>query len=106
MKIKENKKLVKLGKEMAKTRLYKIAIPSIKKRKKKSIADTFIDLIENKLSSVKIYNHVKRMDTPAGRDFVVRVCWEVHKGEKRLESDWEGFETTEQAIKDLIKKCK
>ena len=73
---------------------------------KNSIEGRLIDLIDKKVSSVKIWNQPKRMTMPNGdRDWTVRVCWEVEKGEKRLESKWEGFETTEQAVKDLLKKC-
>lgn len=72
---------------------------------KNHIADKFIDLIENKISSVKINNQIKRLTLPDGsRVWNVRMCWEVVKEGKRLESKWEGFETAEEAIKDLLKK--
>ena len=70
-----------------------------------SLLDDLIKIIDNGWD-IKIYNQVKRMDDGRGyRNFVVRVCWEAENDEKRIECDWEGFEDTKKAIKDLINKC-
>ena len=67
---------------------------------------TIADLINSQVTGIKIWNQAKRITTPTGdRDFAVRVCWRAYKGEKCLESKWEGFDTAEDAINDLIEKC-
>ena len=56
---------------------------------------------------IKIWNQVKRMDG----DWAIRVCWKAEKNpnttsEVSLECKWEGFETAEECIQDLMKKIK
>ena len=51
---------------------------------------------------IEIYNQVKRMDD----SFDIRVCWKAQNNDIKIESEWEGFENSEDAINDLIEKCK
>lgn len=69
-------------------------------------------LIDKKIISVTIYNAPKRLtDKNGNRDFFRRVCWEVkyeanNGDEEELKSQWEGFEDSKEAIRDMIKKCR
>jgi len=62
--------------------------------------------------SISIDIEVKRMKGNKWyREFIGRYCWTAtkqaeHDGIIKYESDWEGFETPQQAIKDLIKSMK
>lgn len=74
---------------------------------KGSTGDRLIELFDKKLTSLTITSEVKRMTMPNGlRDWTVRVCWEATRGEKTYSCKWEGFETSEDAIKDLLKRFK
>ena len=51
----------------------------------------------------------KRMEGEDGfRDFFARVTWKLYNDTTRTtyESEWEGFETVEEAIKDIKKNFK
>jgi hypothetical protein len=50
----------------------------------------------------------KRMEVDGVRDFYGRVVWKLHNETTRTtyESDWEGFETVEEAIENIKKNFK
>lgn len=51
--------------------------------------------------SVHVKPEVKRVDGPNGRDFYIRFTWETKCHNRKLESDWEGFETPEEAVQNM-----
>lgn len=61
-----------------------------------------LEAIINNGFDVRIYSTIKRMGTPPNRDWYKRFCWEIRLDDKRIGSEWEGFETAQQAIQDLI----
>ena len=66
--------------------------------------------------NIEFSNVVKRLEGDDGwRDFFVRVVWKAvllktindpSSSINTLESDWEGFETAEDAVNDFIEKIK
>ncbi len=52
---------------------------------------------------VSIFNDVRRMEGSRGhREFLPRICWKATRRSQTIESAWEGFETAEEAIADLL----
>lgn len=92
--------------ETTKKNTKKKSVQKKSERGKKSVGDQLMYLLEKKLSTLKIWNQPKRMDTRNGRDWVVRVVYEATIGDKKIECDWEGFATAKGAVQDLIKKVK
>ena len=62
-----------------------------------------MDVYESNIS-VKIENVPKRMDTGKGRDWHYRFVWSRQPPITRqiISCDWDGFETIEECLEDLI----